>query len=642
MSTQEASPDPELDDLYDNWYIDEPQGPVVQPDEIIVPCLPTLSDELYHLIMAPVSLCALLLLSFLIRRRKLCISCCWGVPGVLSPLNLLEASGSSWVPCAVFGLLVSSIVRLFLDPTAMNFIPNNYGGLLGYCWKILALFYYPALYYPLLASNRLDGPRAQKTIGYSVGTILSWMHCGALIWQKAECPQSQQYYRYYSLLSTLPQIFCLVVLSLMYPVLLVQQCRRSSNSKQMSNRNYYLKYLKNLLKSKRSKRSKDSVSIGSQVSLNLCSYLCPPHRGLNLPLRPILAVTVSVLSAYQVALLLLVGFLPTVQKIRGAIDTELVLMIAGFGITIDDDKQKSVEYIVYYIWATEVCYITALILSCTVTVTMLLRSLVKHRWALQCLFAGQASKVFLDSRPLQKTSPTLASWMSHISYQASVTCIGLILQHLLLFIFHMIVTFLIIIPIAYGKFQILRKLLENTWPFWLLLFLVTVVHQLCARFLFLKGNPSQITRRKSLFMLTYLMFPVNFLRGELLALARLVVSVIFNVIHFCRLDLSLLQHSAQGWDPGYRNYCNFLIIEATECHPVVRAFCLLIKPNRWKQPDLEEGIHLMPADGRLMKGARSQLARARWGLAYTLIHNPSLLCHRGHKSINGGSPTCPT
>lgn len=46
------------------------------------------------------------------------------------------------------------------------------------------------------------------------------------------------------------------------------------------------------------------------------------------------------------------------------------------------------------------------------------------RWALQSLFAGQSSGVFLDSRSLQKTSPTLASWMSHISYQASVTCIG--------------------------------------------------------------------------------------------------------------------------------------------------------------------------------------------------------------------------
>ncbi|XP_068131839.1 receptor for retinol uptake STRA6 [Hyperolius riggenbachi] len=635
MSIQETTP--ETDESDDSWYID-PDGP---PPEIVIECDPTLSDEWYHLIIAPVSLCTLLLLSFLVRRRKLCISCCWGVPGLLSPLNLLEASGSSWVPCAVFGLLVSTICRLFLDSSSLNFISNNWGSY-GGLWRILALFYYPALYYPLLACNNLAGSRAQKAVGYTVGAILSWMHCAALIWQKVDCPQAQLFYRYYSLLSTLPQILCLLLLSVIYPVLLVQECRHSTSPGQISNRNYYFKYLKNLLRRKKSKKSKDSVSIGSQVSLHLCSYLCPPHKGLILPLRSILAVTVSVFSAYQVALLLLVTFLPIVQKIRGSINQEVILTLAGFGLSIHKDNNKAIEFIVHYLWTVEVCYIAALVLSCTVTVTMLLRSLVKHRWALQSLFAGQTSQVFLDSQPRHPTSPTLASWISHISYQASVTCIGLIIQHLLLFLVHLFVAFLIIFPIAFGRFQILRTFFENTWPFWLLLFLVLVIHQLCTRFIFLEGNPAQITNRRSLFMFTYLMFPVNILRGVLLFIARLVVSVIFNVIHLCRLDLSLLQHSVQGWDPGYRNYCNFLIVEAMECHPVVRAFCILLKPPRWKKPDFEEGIHLMPEDGRLMKGGRSQLARARWALAYTLIHNPSLLCHRGSKSINGGPPMCST
>ncbi|XP_075064400.1 receptor for retinol uptake STRA6 [Mixophyes fleayi] len=637
MSTEEGSPEPEQDNLlYDDWYINDPQEPAVPPHEIILPCDPTLSEGLYHLILAPVSLCTLLLLSFLIRRRKLCITCCWGFPAVLSPLNLLEGSGNNWVPCAVFGLLFSSVCRLLLDPTALNFMPEI-GRSHKELWTILALFYYPALYYPLLACHSV-----QKTAGCIVGTILSWMHCGALIWQKAECPQTPQFYRYYSLLSTVPQICCLLLLSGIYPALLLQKLRRPSHSEQKSDRNYYLSYLKSLLRRKPSKSSKDSVSIGSLVSLNLCSYLCPANTGFHLSIRSVLAVTVSILSAYQVALLLLVGFLPTVQKIRGAIDAEFILMLAGFGLNIDEDRFKAVEYTVYYVWTVEVCYIAALVLSCAVTITMLLRSLVKHRWALQSLCAGQVSQVFLTSRSLQPSPPALASWMSHVSYQAAVTCIGLILQHVILFLVHLIVTFLMIIPIAYGKFQIILHILEKTWPFWCLLFLVTVVQHLCTRFIFLQGNPGQITNRRSLFLLTYLLLPVNILRGGLLSIARLLVSVIFNVIHFCRLDLSLLQHSVQGWDPGYRNYCNFLALEATECHPLVRAFCQLLKPPSWKRADLEEGIHLMPADGRYLKGARSHLARARWSLAYTLIHNPPLLCHRRTRSVNGGSPLHPT
>ncbi|XP_056428730.1 receptor for retinol uptake STRA6 [Hyla sarda] len=635
MSSLEGSPEPGQDDQnYDDWYIDDSQEPTVPPHEIILPCFPTLSDGLYHLILASVSLCTLLFLCFLIRRQKLCTSFCWGVPGVLSPLNLLEGSGNNWVPCAAFGLLFSSIFRMLLDPTALNFIPYSDGAHKEF-WKILALFYYPALYYPLLASYSV-----QRIPGYIVGTILSWMHCGALIWQKVECPQTPQFYSYYSLLATVPQICCLILLSIIYPTLLLQKLRQPSHSKQMSERNYYLKYLKKLLRRKASKTSKDSVSIGSQVSLNLCSYLCSSNIGFRLSQRSLMAATVSVLSAYQVALLLLVGFLPTVKKIRSSIDAEFILMLAGFGVPVDEDKAKAVDYIVYYIWTVEVCYIAAMVLSCAVTVTMLLRSLVKHRWALQSLCAGKVTQVFLKPRSLHPSPPALASWMSHISYQAAVTCIGLILQHVILFLVHLIVTFLIIIPIAYGKFQIVLPILERTWPFWLLLLLVTIVQHLSTRFIFLQGSPWQTTNRRVLFLFTYIFLPVNILRGGLLAIARLVISLTFNVIHFCRLDLSLLQHSVQSWDPGYRNYCNFLLLEVTECHPLVTAFCLLLKPPCWKKPDLEEGIHLMPADGRSAKGARSHLARARWGLAYTLIHNPSLVSHRGSRTINGGSPPC--
>ncbi|KAM8973857.1 receptor for retinol uptake STRA6 [Pelodytes ibericus] len=631
-----ASSEPVLDDAYDNWYIDDPQEPQIPPHGIIPECDLTLSDGLYHLILAPVSLCTLLLLSFLVRRKNLCKSCCWGFPSLLSPLNLWQDCGNRWIPCAVFGLLFSSIFRMLLDSTTLEFIPGISGAHQA-LWKILALFYYPTLYYPLLACNNV-----QSAVGHLVGTILSWLHCAALIWQKVECPQTPQFYRYYSLLSTLPQISCLLVLSAVYPGLLLQNLRQPHHTNQTINRNYYLKYLSNLLSRKKLSNGRKFVSTTSQMPQTFFSYLYSPNTEFRLTLKPVLAVTVSVLSGYQVALLLLVVFLPNVQTIRNSIDQEFILVLAGFGLNVDEDKSKAVEYIVYYIWVVEVCYIAALVLSCAMTVTMLLRSLVKYRWALHSLAAGKPFLVFLDSRSLRPIPSVFSSWMSHVSYQAAFTCLGLLLQHILLFICHLCVTFLIIIPIAYAKFQILLHLLKMTWPYWLLLFLVTVMQYLCSRFLFLEGNPAQINNRRGLFLLTYLLLPVNILRGGLVSLARVVVSIIFNVIHFCRLDLSLLQHSVQGWDPGYRNYCNFLIMEVGECHPLVRAFCLLLRPQQGKLPDLEEGIHLMPTDGRFQKGGRSQIARARWSLAYTLIHNPSLISQRVSTCTNGSPLLQPT
>lgn len=50
-------------------------------------------------------------------------------------------------------------------------------------WVILGIFYYPALYYPLLACGTLH-----NKVGYVLGSLLSWTHFGVLVWQKIDCP----------------------------------------------------------------------------------------------------------------------------------------------------------------------------------------------------------------------------------------------------------------------------------------------------------------------------------------------------------------------------------------------------------------------------------------------------------------------
>ena len=52
---------------------------------------------------------------------------------------------------------------------------------------ILALVYYPALYYPLLACGTLH-----SQVGYVLGSLLSWSHFGVLVWQKVDCPKTPE------------------------------------------------------------------------------------------------------------------------------------------------------------------------------------------------------------------------------------------------------------------------------------------------------------------------------------------------------------------------------------------------------------------------------------------------------------------
>lgn len=61
---------------------------------------------------------------------------------------------------------------------------------------------------------------------------------------------------------------------------------------------------------------------------------------------------------------------------------------------------------------------------------------------------------------------------------------------------------------------------------------------------------SNLTFRGNLFLLTYLLFPVNVLIGVLLAAWRLIITALFNIVHMGRMDISLLNRNVEAFDPG--------------------------------------------------------------------------------------------
>ncbi|MGH0161875.1 UNVERIFIED_CONTAM: hypothetical protein FKN15_041708 [Acipenser sinensis] len=130
------------------------------------------------------------------------------------PVNFLDHTQHKGLAGAVFGGLFCRLVVVVLAKNPLPFTEDPAPENKEY-WKILALFYYPALYYPLLACGTLH-----SRVGYVLGSLLSWTHFGVLVWQKVDCPQTPEIYKFYSLLSSLPQIVCLAFLSFQYPLLL--------------------------------------------------------------------------------------------------------------------------------------------------------------------------------------------------------------------------------------------------------------------------------------------------------------------------------------------------------------------------------------------------------------------------------------
>ncbi|XP_074153112.1 receptor for retinol uptake STRA6 [Sminthopsis crassicaudata] len=641
-SANQSLGEPE-DYSYGDWYSEGPtsEGKLPQPEPIIPACHHSFPPSLYHTCVASLSLATILVLSLLVKRQKLCLKCWNGTFGLPSPVDFLATESGRLVPVVVFGILLTNLYVLGLDE---DFSP-------GYL-KTLGLLYYPALYFPLMACATV-----RHQAGYILGCLLSWAHCVVQIWYKVECPQTSKMYRHYSLLASLPLLAGLVVLSCWYPAQLLRSCtgKRAAGPEEMEE-SYHEDYLRQLLSKKKSKSS-SLVTDGSFLSRALL-YLFPniyiPHPGFRLPLKLILSATLGAVTIYQVGLLLLVAFVPIIQKTRAGITVEVTYLLAGFGVVLSENKTEVIELVKYYLWTLEVCYISAVVLSCLLTFFMLAKSLVTHRANLR----AQQRAVTLDgSPPPQKQglgATTIFCWMSFTGYQAAFVCLGLFLQQIIFFLGFVVFSFLIIIPILYGRNLLLLHVLERMWLFFLILVLAVILQNLAARWAFLENQHGQqeLTNKKALFAITFLLFLVNVMVGIIVGICRMVVSALFNVIHFCQLDRSLLSCSVDTWDPGYRTYCYYLKMEASQSHPIMKAFCFLLRQLPGSRglagtqaaliPGDIEGIHMIRTKSPATKAKQSRL---RWGLAYTLIRNPSLLAFRkkalAGPQANGSQPSPP-
>ncbi|KGL89974.1 Stimulated by retinoic acid 6, partial [Charadrius vociferus] len=604
-------------------------------------CDPTISPRLYHICMAPVSLAVLVGLSLLVKRRRLHRSCWNGVPGLLSPANFLEEEGNRGLVAAVFGILFSSLCVLVLDRDPLPLITDSSQGTREY-WKILALLYYPAFYYPLMACATV-----RHRVSYLVGCLLSWCHCVVHIWQKVDCPQSPKIYRYYSTLSYVPIILCLVLLSLWYPALLIRSFTGQEETlhKEVTGKGYYRKYLKAVLSKRPRKGSSPKMeeSLLSRVQAYLRSYIYTPEEGFRIPLKLVLSITTAVIAVYQVALLLLVAVVPTIQIVRAGMTKDIVVLLVQFGLVpsenpaVPGDMEKELNTVKYYLWSLEVCYICSLVLCCLLTCAMLLRTLVMHRNNLKALYQGAVLDVFYKAHILRPSRQAIVCWMSFASFQTAFACLGLLIQQVIFFICSVGFTFLFVIPLQSGTNTHLFKIIRNMWPFWLTLALAVIVQNLAAHYQFLEQHPlrKELTNRRALYIVTYLLFPINVLVGVLAGVWRMVISGLYNAIHFCQLDISLLSRGVETFDPGYHTYCHYLKIEVSQSHPVMKAFCLLLLqpampegPPGLQASNVEEGIQLMQPKKAPPSRARFKQSRARWWLAYTLLNNPSLTACR--------------
>lgn len=622
------------DALVDYEYPDMEPLPTIAQKEVILPCDPTADDKLYHICITAISVVIMLILALLARKTK-SANRNKGLAGLLSPVNFLDHTQHKGLAVAVFGVLLCRLFGLVLSEDPLPFTSHTEH---TQNWVILGVFYYPALYYPLLACGALH-----NKVGYVLGSLLSWTHFGVLVWQKIDCPKTPQIYKYFSLFSSFPQIACLAFLSFQYPLLLFKGLKgtEKDSATEDLNSSYYKDYVREILKKKKTNKisisSSETPGFAQRIQDAVNSYIYTPEDAFRFPLKLAISCVVSFITLYQVALLLIIAVVPTLQTARMGVDADIANVLAGFKIELSPDKNEVVRIVVYYMWCVEVCYISSMTLSTLVNLAMLMRSMVLHRSNLKGLYRGDIYSVYNCQRRIRPSRPALVCWMGYTSFTAAHVVVAVLIQTLVFFLSLLVAVFLIIIPILHGQNLFLFKALWSMWPFWLMIILVVLIQHICARFCFIKktAGTQDLDNRGNLFLLTYVLFPVSVLVGVLLAAWRLLITALFNIVHMGRMDISLLNRNVEAFDPAYRCYAHYLKIEVSQSHPVMKAFCGLLlqtggQDSATQRRDAEEGIQLVQKEKKVHKVSCAKRARGRWQLLYTLVNNPALVGTRKH------------
>ncbi|KAM9366928.1 receptor for retinol uptake stra6-like [Symphorus nematophorus] len=620
---------------YSDWYSNNAE-PTKPPKEVILPCDPTADDKLFHICMLSISLVIMLILAVLSRKNKFCQGFTRGSSSIFSPANFLDQTQKKGLVMAVFGLVFSKLSMLVIAPDPLPFSKDTPADIKEYM-KIIAIFYYPVLYYPLLVCGTL-----QHKAGYVFGTLLSFSHFGVLVWQKFDCPKTPEIYKYYALFASLPQLACLAYLCVQFLLLFVKGPKTDEDL----DSSYYTDYVKLLLKkrsSTASSSSTDKPTLAERILEVPKSYIYIPEKVFRFPLKLAVSAFVAFVAIYHMALLLCVTVVPTLHIVRAGIDENIAFLLLSFGIVLSDDRMEVVKIVTFYTWLLEVCYCCALTLSLLVSLVMLMRSLILHRSNLKGLYKGDIYSIYNSQKTIRPSKPGIVCWMGLTGYQAAIVCLGMAIQTIVFFICFLFLVFLIIIPIFHGRNIVVFEIAGKSWPAWVTLLLVTVLQHVTAKFAFIKkeAGTRDLNNRESLFLLTYLLFLVNTIMGLIVAIWRMVITALYNIIHLGRIDISLLHRTAESYDPAYRYYTHSLKVEVSQSHPVLKAFCgllldIMVEGGRAGQKirDAEEACSSFMLSGiqenRPSKATSRRRIRCRWQLLYTLVNNPSLLGSRKH------------
>ncbi|BFZ02031.1 hypothetical protein BsWGS_05070 [Bradybaena similaris] len=632
---------------------------------------------------------SIIIILSLLEKRKNRRDLCHGRPALLIPFNFLDGFENRTAYAMAFGTATSTVVSLIKSDHTLEFdLP---------LWATALYVYLQAMVgcltcFPLFA--------CLTTRYRAVGAILCLLY--SLMWlavklvqvigdveQDVDMDSIQVQYndtmavdinRAYIVLQSIPILCCYIVL-ILYCFYILHRCyitktyfnKRMQSSIKVHQEEHVRWVLRKFVMTS---NSADSVNCSSsetfikQMDGNIKLRYFTSFPFFRYPAR-IIAVSFVQLNILYWAGLLLV--MTTVSILYPFIYTEITKKYLA---------QVEVDLLVI----SSVCSVFALIVCVLNALTQIFVGVRNYRYDMLKIYQGYRQFGSVLNRTPQNI---LTRSMMFPGYQMAFMLWGILLCFTTVFL-------LTIAPVLFfyftAKLEVLGDVVLNLLQ--VLSFPATVITLFYLQVFMTKrvllqekvkladeNPPLNVDNRKFYEIVNYYSLFTNMAVGLFTCLLRIFQSAFLGIFSIARLDRSVFPNSMESWDKGYAAYVSMLLVDNAHNNPCMRVFAHLlwtkILAMRFKRVALHEdysdvpllipdhhprysttGTNVVANDSPVSSGHsahpwifveandhRSNQARIRWFLIYTLSKNPQL-CQlrkqnmvRKHSSMKVASPT---
>ncbi|XP_070542768.1 stimulated by retinoic acid gene 6 protein-like isoform X2 [Ptychodera flava] len=597
------------------------------------PCNSDLYIAWFELSFIPAVL-IFIIMTFLQKRKRMCQNSCHGYPGIAYPANVIDADRDRLSYACAFGATTVCVLGLLGDDYWINVdvyqVNIMLQGTILIIVKMLNVILVGLIFYPIFACLSTK----QKIVGNVIGILYTvfWLTYYTLNFIRcSELGGKAKFSLWIVIVTDVPNIICLVILAVRFVVGIILDIKHccSRDSKEMTKKDDFRKshhyiYVKRLFTSPK--------GAPSTCWNKLRKLMYQNKPGFKYSTRIVCTMTVAGIVLLQVS------------SIWSSFIELIILIFKEFSedpkVTLAFQLSNATEIhsdLKDFLDATFITFEFSYIFTLALHYLFLILMLVSYRQHMLLLYRGKKSHF-----PRQKLTPasTLVYSWRYAGYQVAYLMWSWFLWHLVLWIACLVLLYAIIFPLMKGDTNILLDFIKSYWLTLVIGFALIYFQVLLAKLFFLqeRGRVLGANNRRLFYVMFYVLFYYDMVIGLFSCLLRIVYAVVFGLLYLGRTDNGVLMRKFELWDPGYKAYYGFLMVEECHTHPVLVTFSNLLQESLADTLDDEYGMdasvqcnpyvtdketanstHEKKIDARRRKRIRNM-----WHLTYTLIKNPDL------------------